>query len=130
MQSLTEQLSVSQQDRVSATESAVQEKQAELEAQQQKNNELREKNYKIMEALSAAEKALVESKNSAASAASRFDLQRDFAAVLQRVFPDIACDSASESFADQVVSQLTSAVAAYVPTLVVCWSVICCPLVS
>jgi len=110
--SLTEQLSVSQQDRVSATESAVQEKQAELEAQQQKNNELREKNYKIMEALSAAEKALVESKNSAASAASRFDLQRDFAAVLQRVFPDIACDSASESFADQVVSQLTSAVAA------------------
>lgn len=115
MQSLTEQLSASQQNHLGAVESAVQEKQAEIEAQQQKNNELREKNYKIMEALSAAEKSLVELKKSTASAASRSSLQQEFVTALQRVFPELVCDSASESFADQIVSQLSSAVSTYAP---------------
>ena len=52
----------------------------EVDGQKKKNNELRDKNYKAMDALAAAEKALVESKkaNSAldASAARQVDLVR------------------------------------------------------
>ena len=52
----------------------------ELDGQKKKNNELRDKNYKAMDALAAAEKALVESKkaNSVldASAARQVDLVR------------------------------------------------------
>jgi hypothetical protein len=92
-------------------EAVINEKQGELDSQKQKNNELREKNYKAMDALAAAEKSLVELKKSAASSATSWtEVQQRFTALLQRIFPDLAVSASSNEdvFAQEVVSQVTA----------------------
>lgn len=93
-------------------QSTLQAKNDELEAQKRKNNELRDKNYKAMDALAAAEKALVESKKASQAAADPSVVHRAVAGGLRRVFPELAADeavsaSSSTVFVDWVAGQLS-----------------------
>jgi len=80
-------------------------KEEELEVTKSKNNELRDKNYKAMDALAEAEKALVLSKKSANSSS---DVQQSIGASLLQVFPELTFDAtASPSFfSENVASQM------------------------
>lgn len=103
-QSLTERLGAAQ---AAASE--------ELEEQRRKNNELRDKNYKAMDALAAAEKALVDMKKAAATAAagnSPTDIQRSIGNGLKRAFPELTFDPAASpvTFADVLARQLAESV--------------------
>ena len=90
-------------------------KDEELEEQRRKNNELRDKNYKAMDALAAAEKALQETKKSAAKQQSDpSQVHRSISASLRRVFPDLSLDdavaSSSSDFAESLASRLADSV--------------------
>jgi len=86
-------------------ETVLKEKDAEFEAMKTKNNELREKNYKAMDALAEAEKALVLSKQSANTSS---EVQQSIGARLLQVFPELTFDTADSpsSFADNIANQV------------------------
>lgn len=110
-QALSEQLAQavqSQQEHRSELEVALKAKEEELESQRRKNNELRDKNYKAMDALAAAEKALVDFKKSAA-AAPKAPPVAEIAKNLKSVLPDLVVEESATaaSFADVVSRQVT-----------------------
>lgn len=86
-------------------EALLKEKDEELEITKSKNNELRDKNYKAMDALAEAEKALVLSKKSANSSS---DVQQNIGASLLQVFPELTFDATASpsSFAENVANQM------------------------
>jgi len=86
-------------------QSLLKEKDEELETMKTKNNELRDKNYKAMDALAEAEKALVLSKQSTTSSS---DVQQSIGARLLQVFPELTFDATASpsSFADDVANKL------------------------
>jgi kinectin len=114
-QSLTQQLNESkhnEQDHQGKLEVELKSKDEELEAQKRKNNELRDKNYKAMDALAAAERSLVELKKSTTSAKnipSPAEINQAIGAGLQRVFPGLAFDASASpvAFAESLSSQMT-----------------------
>ena len=86
---------------------ALAERDEQLRAQRLKNGELRDKNYKAMDALAQTEKALMElRRTSAASASARL---HDF---VQRLFPDLQLPSKTSADADD--QQLADAVSQHV----------------
>ncbi|XP_032792537.2 kinectin isoform X3 [Daphnia magna] len=114
-QALTEQLNQanqSQKDNQLQLEVELKGKDEELEIQKRKNNELRDKNYKAMDALTAAEKSLIELKKSISSAKNVPDpaeIQQVIGAGLQRVFPELSFDASASptSFAESLSRQVT-----------------------
>ncbi|XP_046630659.1 kinectin-like isoform X1 [Daphnia pulicaria] len=114
-QSLTQQLNETkqnEQDRQNKLDVELKSKDEELETQKRKNNELRDKNYKAMDALAAAEKALVELKKSSSSAKnvpSPVEINQAIGAGLQRVFPELSFDASASpaAFAESLSSQMT-----------------------
>ncbi|CAH1263651.1 KTN1 [Branchiostoma lanceolatum] len=73
--------------------------QTAMEQQKKKNNDLREKNWKAMDALNAAEKSLAEKEKvtSAKDDTATTDKDRSQAReALQRIFPDISMDASLE----------------------------------
>ena len=114
-QSLAQQLNETtknEQDRQNKLELEMKSKDEELESQKRKNNELRDKNYKAMDALAAAEKALVELKKSSSSAKnvpSPVEINQAIGAGLQRVFPELTFDASASpaAFAESLSSQMT-----------------------
>ncbi|XP_046740481.1 kinectin-like [Diprion similis] len=86
--------------------------QDELEVQKQKNNELRTKNWKVMEALSAAESRTNSNSGTAIDKLSHqvgIDEQKSTKALLQRIFPDVSIVESSHekwltAFEDKVSS--------------------------
>lgn len=115
-QTLSQQLdnaTRNQQDHQSQLEVALRGKDEELEAQKKKNNELRDKNYKAMDALAAAEKALVELKKASATAVMNApnpaDINRAIGSGLQKVFPELIFDAsaAPATFAESLARQVT-----------------------
>ena len=113
--SLTQQLNESkhnEQDHQGKLEVELKTKDEELEAQKRKNNELRDKNYKAMDALAAAERSLVELKKSTTSAKnipSPAEINQAIGAGLQRVFPELAFDASASpvAFVESLSSQMT-----------------------
>lgn len=115
-QTLSQQLASaleSQKSHQSQFEVTMKDKDEELEVQKKKNNELRDKNYKAMDALAAAEKALVELKKASSIAASNApnpaDINRAIGAGLQRVFPELTFDASTTPavFADSLARQVS-----------------------
>jgi chromosome segregation ATPase len=114
-QSLTQQLNETkqnEQDRQNKLDVELKSKDEELETQKRKNNELRDKNYKAMDALAAAEKALVELKKSSSSAKnvpSPVEINQAIGAGLQRVFPELSFDASASpaAFTESLSSQMT-----------------------
>ncbi|EFX65046.1 hypothetical protein DAPPUDRAFT_333581 [Daphnia pulex] len=114
-QSLTQQLNETkqnEQDRQNKIDVELKSKDEELETQKRKNNELRDKNYKAMDALAAAEKALVELKKSSSSAKnvpSPVEINQAIGAGLQRVFPELSFDASASpaAFTESLSSQMT-----------------------
>merc|ERR1712136_583395 len=90
-----------QEDRL---EVLLKEKDEELEMMKTKNNELRDKNYKVMDALAETEKALVLSKQSANDVS---DVQQSIGARLLQVFPGMTIDVTAppSSFAVDIANQ-------------------------
>merc|ERR1712136_588884 len=90
-----------QEDRL---EVLLKEKNDELEMMKTKNNELRDKNYKVMDALAETEKALVLSKQSANDVS---DVQQSIGARLLQVFPGMTIDVTAppSSFAVDIANQ-------------------------
>jgi len=90
-----------QEDRL---EVLLKEKDEELEMMKTKNNELRDKNYKVMDALAETEKALVLSKQSANDVS---DVQQSIGARLLQVFPGMTFDVTAppSSFAVDIANQ-------------------------
>jgi chromosome segregation ATPase len=118
-QSLTQQLNETkqnEQDRQNKLDVELKSKDEELETQKRKNNELRDKNYKAMDALAAAEKALVELKKSSSSAKnvpSPVEINQAIGAGLQRVFPELSFDASLERLQSEEQSKAQAQVLHY-----------------
>lgn len=103
-----------QQSQQSQLETSLKSKDDELEAQKRKNNELRDKNYKAMDALAAAEKALVELKKASSIAAAKVpnpaDINQAIGTGLRKVFPDLTFDTSATpaAFADSIALQVSN----------------------
>lgn len=114
-QSLIEQsnqANQSKKDNQLQSETTLKSKDEELEIQKRKNNELRDKNYKAMDALAAAEKALMELKKSTASAKnvpSPAEIKQAIGAGLQRALPELSFDASASpaAFAESLSTQVT-----------------------
>ncbi|XP_066280037.1 ribosome-binding protein 1-like isoform X6 [Branchiostoma lanceolatum] len=87
------------QEEVAEKKAEVETLQTAMEQQKKKNNDLREKNWKAMDALNAAEKSLAEKEKvtSAKDDTATTDKDRSQAReALQRIFPDISMDASLE----------------------------------